>query len=57
MVVGDRLELRRGEIAEAAVAAAAVVEGLDVVEDLGRLSRSPWNFAVADPVISERLRA
>jgi hypothetical protein len=42
MMVGDRLELRWGEKAERGVPAAAVVEDLDVLEDLGAQFGLRW---------------
>ena len=48
MMVGDRLELRWGEKAERGVPAAAVVEDLDVLEDLGAQFGLGWPVAAVD---------
>src|SRR3954468_23030775 len=48
MVVGDLLELRWGEHPERGVPAAAVVEDLDVFEDLGAQFGLGWPAAAVD---------
>src|SRR3954454_19005072 len=51
MMVGDRLELRWGEKAERGVPAAAVVEDLDVLEDLGAQLGLGWPAAAVDELL------
>src|SRR5215207_414196 len=51
MMVGDRLELRRGEKSERGVPAAAVVEDLDVLEDLGAQLGLGWPAAAVDELL------
>src|SRR5215217_3176200 len=54
MMVGNRLELRWGEKAERGVPAAAVVEDLDVVEDLVAQLGLGWPAAAVDELFLER---
>src|SRR3954454_5641512 len=51
MMVGDRLELRWGEISERGVPAPAVVEDLDVLEDRGAQVGLGWPAAAVDELL------
>src|SRR3954451_17471049 len=51
MMVGDRLELRWGEISERGVPALAVVEDLDVLEDRAAQVGLGWPAAAVDELL------
>jgi hypothetical protein len=51
MMVGDRLELRWGEISERGVPALAVVEDRDVLEDRGAQVGLGWPAAAVDELL------